>query len=79
MKVVALCPELTPTIVARSGCPIATSSATIDPSCSAACVGCSHTNEWGSHTNEWGLDSLSQMTGSPLKFEKYGLGNGPRR
>ena len=49
------------------------------PSRSAACAGCSHTNEWGSHTNEWGLDSLSQMTGSPLKFEKYGLGNGPRR
>ena len=49
------------------------------PPSRSACAGCSHTNEWGSHTNEWGLDSLSQMTGSPLKFEKYGLGNGPRR
>ena len=49
------------------------------PSCRATCAGCSHTNEWGSHTNEWGLDSLSQMTGSPLKFEKYSLGNGLRR
>ena len=51
--------------------PGASSPRAASPSCSAACAGCSHTNEWGSHTNEWGLDSLSQMTGSPLKFEKW--------